>query len=63
MNIEQQVAYLMRGVEYGDKITHQSMANELRERLLESEKTGHPLRVYCGYDPRTSEVILQIKIS
>ena len=54
MNIEQQVAYLMRGVEYGDKITHQSMANELRERLLESEKTGHPLRVYCGYDPRTS---------
>ena len=56
MNIEQQVAYLMRGVEYGDKITHQAMANELRERLLESEKTGHPLRVYCGYDPRTSDL-------
>ncbi len=56
MNIEQQVAYLMRGVEYGDPITYQSMAKELRERLLESEKTGCPLRVYCGYDPRTSDL-------
>ncbi len=56
MNIEQQVAYLMRGVEYGDPITHQSMTQELRERLIESEKTGLPLRVYCGYDPRTSDL-------
>jgi len=56
MNIEQQVAYLMRGVEYGDPITHQSMTQELRERLKESETTGRPLRVYCGYDPRTSDL-------
>jgi len=27
-----------------------------KKRLLESEKTGCPLRVYCGYDPRTSDL-------
>ena len=56
MNIDQQVAYLMRGVEYGDLTTQQSMADELRERLIESEQSGRPLRVYCGYDPRTSDL-------
>lgn len=56
MNIDQQVSYLMRGTEYGDPIMHEVMENELRERLLESTKTGKPLRVYCGYDPRTSDL-------
>lgn len=56
MNIDQQVAYLMRGTEYGDQTFHDAMAKELRERLVESEKTGQPLRVYCGYDPRTSDL-------
>ncbi len=56
MNIDQQVSYLMRGTEYGDPAMHQVMENELRERLVESEKTGNPLRVYCGYDPRTSDL-------
>ena len=56
MNIDQQVAYLMRGVEYGDPVTLQSMTEELRERLIQSEKSGVPLRVYCGYDPRTSDL-------
>jgi tyrosyl-tRNA synthetase len=56
MNIEQQVSYLMRGTAYGDPAMHQAMEKELRERLLESEKTGKPLRVYCGYDPRTSDL-------
>jgi tyrosyl-tRNA synthetase len=56
MNIEQQVAYLMRGTEYGDPETQKAMADELRERLIEAEKTGRPLRVYCGYDPRTSDL-------
>jgi len=56
MNIDQQVSYLMRGTAYGDPAMHQVMENELRERLVESEKTGNPLRVYCGYDPRTSDL-------
>jgi len=56
MNIEQQVAYLMRGTEYGDPETQKAMADELRERLIQAEKTGKPLRVYCGYDPRTSDL-------
>jgi tyrosyl-tRNA synthetase len=56
MNIDQQVAYLMRGTEYGDPETEKAMADELRERLLESERSGNPLRVYCGYDPRTADL-------
>ncbi len=56
MNIDQQVDYLMRGTEYGDPDTYQSMKQELRERLIESARTGRPLRVYCGYDPRTSDL-------
>ena len=56
MNIDEQVAYLMRGTEYGDPETYQAMAKELRERLIESEREGRPLRVYCGYDPRTSDL-------
>jgi tyrosyl-tRNA synthetase len=56
MNIDQQVSYLMRGTEYGDPETYESMKNELKERLIESELKGRPLRVYCGYDPRTSDL-------
>jgi len=56
MNIDQQVAYLMLGTEYGDPETLQSMKKELRDRLIESELKGRPLRVYCGYDPRTSDL-------
>lgn len=56
MNIDQQVSYLMRGTAYGDPAMHEAMAKELRERLLESQKSSKPLRVYCGYDPRTSDL-------
>jgi tyrosyl-tRNA synthetase len=56
MNIDQQVTYLMRGTAYGDQAMHDAMKKELRARLLESESTGRPLRVYCGYDPRTSDL-------
>jgi len=56
MNLDQKVSYLMRGTEYGDTAMHEVMEKELRERLLESEKEGRPLRVYCGYDPRTSDL-------
>ena len=34
------------------------METELRERLVEAEKEGRPLRVYCGYDPRRSDLHL-----
>ena len=51
MNIDQQVAYLMRGTDYGDDTTRKMMEAELRERLILAEKEGRPLKVYCGYDP------------
>lgn len=38
MNIDEQVNYLMRGAEYGDQQVFDAMADELRERLIESEK-------------------------
>jgi tyrosyl-tRNA synthetase len=56
MNINQQVTYLMRGVDYGDAAMYDAMKKELRERLIEADRTGRPLRVYCGYDPRTSDL-------
>ncbi len=56
MNINQQVTYLMRGVEYGDPPMFEAMKKELRERLIESDRSGKPLQVYCGYDPRTSDL-------
>ena len=56
--IDDQVALLMQGTEYGDEELKKSMANELRQRLLEGEKEGRPLRIYCGFDPRTSDLHL-----
>ena len=58
MTIDEQVALLMQGTEYGDEELKQTMAAELRARLLEAEKEGRPLRVYCGFDPRTSDLHL-----
>jgi len=58
MSIDQQVVYLMQGTNYGDETLKEQMAKELRERLIEAEKEGRPLRVYCGFDPRTSDLHL-----
>jgi len=58
MSIDEQVAYLMQGTEYGDDELKQAMANELRDRLIEAEKEHRPLRIYCGFDPRTSDLHL-----
>jgi tyrosyl-tRNA synthetase len=58
MNIDEQVAYLMQGTEYGDENLKQAMAEELRQRLIEAGKEHRPLRVYCGFDPRTSDLHL-----
>ena len=54
MTIEEQVALLMQGTEYGDPQTQKTMANELRERLEE----GRSLSVYCGYDPTSTDLHL-----
>lgn len=58
MKIEEQVAYLMQGTEYGDEALKLAMARELEERLREVEQERRPLRVYCGFDPRTSDLHL-----
>jgi len=56
--IDEQIAILMRGVEFGDEQIKQVMERELRERLQEAQHEGRPLRVYCGYDPRTTDLHL-----
>ncbi len=56
MNIEEQVQLLMQGTEYGDEELAKAMTSDLRQRLIDVEKEGRPLRVYCGYDPRTSDL-------
>ncbi len=51
MNIDEQVELLMQGTEYGDEELKKAMTKELRERLVEAQREGRPLRVYCGFDP------------
>ena len=58
MNIEEQVELLMQGTEYGDEELAKAMTNELRRRLLDAQKEGRPLRVYCGYDPTSTDLHL-----
>lgn len=58
MNIEEQVELLMLGTDYGDEELKKSMATELRERLKIAEKEGRKLRVYCGYDPTSTDLHL-----
>ena len=56
--VDEQVAILLRGVDFGDEQIKQAMEMELRERLQEAQDEGRPLRVYCGYDPRTTDLHL-----
>lgn len=56
MKIAEQVEILMQGTEYGDDNLRQTMAKELHDRLVQAEKEGRPLKVYCGYDPRTADL-------
>jgi len=62
-SIDEQVALLMQGTEYGDEKLKQAMEDELRERLIEAEKEDRPLRVYCGYDPTSTDLHLGHTIS
>ena len=52
--VEEQMAVLMRGTEFGDEMTRQAMERELRARLEEDR----PLSVYCGYDPTSVDLTL-----
>lgn len=61
--IDEQLDVLMSGAEYGDPEITKSMRKELRDRLIEAEAEGRPLRVYCGYDPRTADLHLGHTIS
>lgn len=54
MNLDEQVEILMQGAEYGDDDLKKAMTAELRARLAE----GRPLRVYCGYDPTSTDLHL-----
>lgn len=52
--VEEQLAVLMRGTEFGDEMTRRNMERDLRTRLEEDR----PLSVYCGYDPTSVDLTL-----
>ncbi len=56
--VDEQMSLLMRGVDFGDGQTRENMEKELRERLEKAERTGKPLRVYCGFDPSAPDLTL-----
>jgi len=56
--IDEQVAILMHGAEFGDEQIKEMMTRELRQRLIEAGKEGRPLRVYCGYDVTAPDIHL-----
>ncbi len=58
MNIDEQVELLMQGTDYGDEELMKAMSRDLRQRLIESQDEGRPLRVYCGYDPTSTDLHL-----
>jgi tyrosyl-tRNA synthetase len=58
MTIDEQVEFLMQGTEYGDEALKDAMRTELRQRLIEADHEGRPLKVYCGYDPTKPDLTL-----
>lgn len=58
VSIDEQVAILMRGADFGDAQTYANMEKELRVRLLESQQSGRPLKVYLGVDPSAPDIHL-----
>ena len=58
MRLEDQVAVLMQGTEYGDEHVKEAMRDELFARLQQAEKEGRPLKIYCGYDPTKADLHL-----
>ena len=58
MDIDDQVELLMQGTDYGDEDLRKAMARDLRERINACQAEGRPLRVYCGYDPTSTDLHL-----
>jgi tyrosyl-tRNA synthetase len=56
--VDEQMRILMRGVDFGDEQTRLNMEKELRARLERSLAQRKALRVYCGFDPTSSELHL-----
>ena len=56
MDIDAQVEIFMQGTEYGDSDLKAAMTSDLRKRLIECAQEGRPLRVYCGYDPTSTDL-------
>lgn len=56
--IDEQVSTYMHGSEFGDPQTKEMMEKELKQRLIEAENEGRPLRVYCGYDVTAPDIHL-----
>jgi tyrosyl-tRNA synthetase len=56
--IDDQVALLMQGTEYGDDEIKTAMCAELKNRLITAEKEKRPLKIYCGYDPTKADLHL-----
>jgi len=52
VTIDEQLAYLKKG------LSELIREDELRERLIQSEKTGRPLRVKAGFDPTAPDLHL-----
>jgi tyrosyl-tRNA synthetase len=52
VSIEEQLTYLKKG------LAELIREEELRERLIQSEKTGRPLRVKAGFDPTAPDLHL-----
>lgn len=61
--VDEQMAILMRGVDFGDEQTYKNMEADLRARLEASYASGKPLRIYCGYDPSSPDLHLGHTIS
>jgi tyrosyl-tRNA synthetase len=56
--IDDQVALLMQGTEYGDDDIRTAMRVELQDRLISAEKEKRPLKIYCGFDPTKADLHL-----
>ena len=56
--VDEQLNQILFGSEFGDERTRETMTQELRQRLLDSEKKTQPLRVYAGYDPSRPDLHL-----
>jgi tyrosyl-tRNA synthetase len=57
-SIDKQVSIIMQGSEFGDPQIKEMMTGELRQKLIEAQAEGRPLRVYCGYDVTAPDIHL-----